>query len=69
MGVEQPSIQHSTQSENIIWASFHLIRSILWRLSGKEVAYQYKGRKRHGFDPWVGRSLGGGNGNPLQYSC
>ena len=20
-------------------------------------------------DPWVGRSPGGGNGNPLQYSC
>ena len=24
---------------------------------------------RCGFDPWVGRSLGGGNGYPLQYSC
>ena len=22
-----------------------------------------------GFDPWVGRSPGEGNGNPLQYSC
>ena len=22
-----------------------------------------------GFDPWVGRSLGGGNSNLLQYSC
>ena len=22
-----------------------------------------------GFDPWVGRSSGEGNGNPLQYSC
>ena len=22
-----------------------------------------------GFDPWVGRSPGKGNGNPLQYSC
>ena len=21
------------------------------------------------FDPWSGRSPGGGNGNPLQYSC
>jgi len=21
------------------------------------------------FDPWVGRSPGEGNGNPLQYSC
>ena len=25
------------------------------------------GRPR--FDPWVGRSPGGGSGNPLQYSC
>ena len=24
---------------------------------------------RPGFDPWVGRSSGEGNGNPLQYSC
>ena len=22
-----------------------------------------------GFDPWVGKSPGEGNGNPLQYSC
>ena len=22
-----------------------------------------------GFDPWVGRFAGEGNGNPLQYSC
>ena len=22
-----------------------------------------------GFDPWLGRSPGGGNSNPLQYSC
>ena len=22
-----------------------------------------------GFDPWVGRFPGEGNGNPLQYSC
>ena len=25
--------------------------------------------KRCRFDPWVGRSPGGGHGNPLQYSC
>ena len=25
--------------------------------------------KRPGFDPWVWRSPGEGNGNPLQYSC
>ena len=26
------------------------------------------GDMRGGFDPWVGRSPGGGHGNPLQYS-
>ena len=25
--------------------------------------------KRPRFDPWVGKSPGGGHGNPLQYSC
>ena len=37
----------------------------LW-LSGKESAYQCSKCR---FDPWVGKILGGGNGNPLQYSC
>ena len=27
------------------------------------------GDARDGFDPWVGRSSGVGNGNPLQDSC
>ena len=31
---------------------------------GKESA-----QSRPGFDPWVGRSPGGGHDNPLQYSC
>ena len=25
--------------------------------------------KTRGFSPWVGKILGGGHGNPLQYSC
>ena len=25
--------------------------------------------KRRGFHPWIGKSPGGGNDNPLQYSC
>ena len=33
---------------------------------GKEPACQYR---RYGFDPWVGKMPGEGNGNPLQYSC
>jgi len=32
---------------------------------GKEPACQYR---RCGFDPWVGKMPGEGNGNPLQYS-
>ena len=37
--------------------------------SGKESACQCRRLRRHGFDPWVGRSSGGGNGNPPQDSC
>ena len=37
--------------------------------SGKEPACQHKRHKRHQFDPWVEKSPGLGNGNPLQYSC
>ena len=32
-------------------------------------AMQETACKKPGFDPWVGRSLGKENGNPLQYSC
>jgi len=35
-------------------------------LTGKESAYQCR---RLGFDPWVRKTPGGGNGNLLQYSC
>ena len=35
--------------------------------SGKELTCQCRRYKRYGFDPRVGRFLGGGNGNPLQY--
>ena len=37
--------------------------------NGEESACQCSRHKRHEFDPWVGRSLRLGNGNPLQYSC
>ena len=38
-------------------------------LSGKEFACPCRRHGRLGFDPGTGRSPGGGNGNPLQYSC
>ena len=37
--------------------------------SGKESACQCKRERQHGFDLWVRRAPGGGNGNPIQYSC
>ena len=37
--------------------------------NGKESTCQCRRRKRLGFSPWLGRSPGEGNGNPLQYSC
>ena len=30
---------------------------------------QFRRHRKRSFDPWVERSTGGGNGNPLQYSC
>ena len=36
--------------------------------SSKELSCQCRRHKRHGFDPWVRRSPGGGHGNPFQYS-
>ena len=38
-------------------------------LSDKESVGQSRKCSRHGFDSWSGRSPGGGNANPLQYSC
>ena len=35
----------------------------------EEPTCQCRRHKRLRFDPWVGRSPGGGHGNPLQYSC
>ena len=37
--------------------------------SGKESICQCRIHKIGMFDPWLGRSPGGGYGNPLQYSC
>ena len=45
--------------------------SKLWHFqggtSGKEPTCRRV--KRYGFDLWMGKILGGGHGNPLQYSC
>ena len=38
-------------------------------LSGKDSACQRRRHQRYGLIPGSGRSSGGGNGNPPQYSC
>ena len=38
-------------------------------LSCKESSCQCRRLRRHGFDSWVGKIPGGGNGNAFQYSC
>ena len=35
--------------------------------SGKELAWQCRRHKRHGFDPWSGRSSGGGHSSILAW--
>ena len=40
----------------------------MW-LGGKESILQCRRHRKHGFDPRIGKILGEGNGNPLQYSC
>ena len=40
-----------------------------WRLGGKESACNAGGAGAMGLIPGSGRPPGGGNGNPLQYSC
>ena len=38
-------------------------------ISGVNNLPQCRRHRRHMFHPWVGRSSGEGNGNPLQYFC
>ena len=51
--------------ENIILSEVRLPR---WS-SGRQSTCQYRRNRRHRFNPWVGRSPEGENGNPFQYSC
>ena len=46
-----------------------LIFSFPGGANGEEPICQCRRLKRHGFNPWTGRSLGRGHGDPLQYSC
>ena len=48
---------------------FHFYLGLLGDASGKELTCQCRRHKRHGFNPWVGKIPGEGNGNPPQCSC
>ena len=52
-----------TATDTVWWSGFP------GGTSGKEPACQCRTHKRCGFNRRVGRSPGGGQGNPLQYSC
>ena len=44
-------------------------RGLSWWLGGKDSACNVGDARDMGFIPGSGRYPGGGNGNPLQYSC
>ena len=52
--------------QQLLHASVSSLFQLPWWLRWYSVCLQCR---RPGFDPWVGRSSGEGNGNPLQYSC
>ena len=50
-------------------ASYGIYMGLPSGASGKEPSCQCKRHERHRLDSGLGRSPGGGNDNPLQYSC
>ena len=48
---------------------FLLCESLFDGSVGTEPACRCRRHRRHGFHPWVGKTLRGGNGNLFQYSC
>ena len=50
------------------WHLSYISRLPRWH-SGREYACQCRRCRRFGFDPWVRKTSGGGNGIPLQCSC
>ena len=54
---------------NLLWSKLFNGSGFPGGASGKEPTNQSRRPKKHGWIPGWGRSLGGGLGNPLQYSC
>ena len=62
-------IPPSTEQNEVPQMPTHVILKGFPRwLSGKESTCQCRRCRRRGFDPWVGKIPGVGNGNSLQYS-
>ena len=51
---------------HLIFYMYIQIYELPWWISGKESTCQCR---RHSLVPGLGRCPGGGNGNPVQYSC
>ena len=76
--MESQRVRHNpaTKQNNLLFTSYPIRGSFLWQPkgfpdspSGKVAAWQYRRLRDTGSVPGLGRSPGGGNGNPLQYSC
>ena len=61
------SLCHTVGSHQL--SILYIVLGFPSRTSGKETACQCRRCKRCGFDPWVGRIPGEGNGKSLLYSC
>ena len=59
----------SLPSVSFYWGPLVLAMGFSDDASGKESICQCRRHKRGKFNPWVRKFPGGGNGNPLQYSC
>ena len=74
-GAGQVTICGVAESHKIERLHFHFLffSLTIWDLPGgtigKEPTFQFRRHKRGNFDPWIERIPGGGNDNPLQYSC
>ena len=63
------ALRKPVQGRNHIFTRDQEVQASQMALSGKEPMSQCRRLKGRRSDPWVGKIPGGGNDNPLQYSC
>ena len=64
-----PEDTQDVKTQDIHWPQLHEVQGFPGGSSGKELAYNAGGLRDAGLIPGLGRSPGGGHGNPHQYSC